>query len=163
LHHKNVYNFYSEIMHMDLGVYFILFAVFGVAHEVLWTGLINSLKMKNPRLKGHSTVWMFFVYGAIAFIILFVTTFFSEYPWWFRGILYATLILCWEYMSGFMIKKLVGMAPWDYSTNESHDGIASKKRFHLHGLICLEYFPLWFVEGLFAEWIFRFLQGHLIV
>ena len=148
---------------MDFGVYFIIFAVFGVAHEVFWNGIIDSLKLKNPRLKGQSSVWMFFVYGGVFFIIYFVTYFFLEYPWWFRGILYTFLILSWEYLSGFTIKKLVGIAPWDYSTDKSSDGIASKKRFHLHGLICLEYIPIWFAEGLIAEKIFLFLQNHLLV
>lgn len=148
---------------MDYGIYFILFAVFGVANEIFWTGVVDSLKLKNPRLKGQSTIWMFFIYGSVLFIVLFVQTFFSEYHWIFRGILYASLILSWEYLSGFTIKKLIGIAPWDYSMDGGHDGIASKKKYHLHGLICLEYFPLWFFEGLFAEGLFLFLQNHLIV
>ena len=88
---------------------------------------------------------------------MFVHWLFPGYPWWFRGLTYMVLILSWEYLSGFAIKKLVGVAPWDYSTDKTYDGVGSKKRFHIHGLICLEYAPVWFIEGLIAEWVYLFL------
>lgn len=138
---------------MKLLIYFLLFAVIGVAHEVFWTGLFDSIKTKNSRLKGRSSLWMFPIYGFVFFIVLLVQWIYVGYPWWFRGMMYAFLILLWEYVSGYIVKKLVGVAPWDYS-KETPDGVGSKKRFHIHGLVCLEYVPVWFIEGLIIEWLY---------
>ena len=142
---------------MEVLIAFILFAVFGVAHEVFWTALLES---RNRRLKGRSSLWMFPIYGCILFIVMLVQWLYGVYPWWFRGLMYAALILCWEYISGWLIKRAVGMAPWDYE-KETPDGVGSPKRFHLHGLVYLEYAPVWFVEGLIAEWFYLLLHGVL--
>jgi len=148
---------------MKLLIYFIIFAMMGVAHEIFWTGIIDSIKTKNPRLRGRSSLWMFLIYGSVIFIILLVRWLFADYSWWFRGLVYAVLIMQWEYISGFIIEKLIGVPPWDYSMNNNGDGINNKKRFYIGGFICLEYFPIWFIEGLIAEWIFLFLQNNLFL
>jgi uncharacterized membrane protein len=142
---------------MELWIIFLVFAAFGVAQEVLFTGIIDSAKKKNPRLLGRSTIWMFPIYGCIMFIVIFVVRFFGSYPWYIRGIFYSALILALEYASGFLIRTAVGVAPWDYSTDKSYDNAARKKRFSLHGLICLEYAPIWFIGGLLAERLYLFL------
>jgi uncharacterized membrane protein len=147
---------------MEYNILFIMFAVLGVAHEVFWTSLLDFVKTKNSRLIGRSSVWMFPIYGCVLFIIILVQWLYSHYPWWFRGIMYAALMGCWEYLSGRVLKKLLGKAPWDYSS-ETSDDIGSPKMFHIHGLVCLEYIPVWFVEGLVAEWIYLFFQAHLIL
>jgi uncharacterized membrane protein len=139
---------------------FIIFSFLGVAHEVIWTSL-DSIKNKNPRLLGRSTLWMFPIYGAILFIIMFVQWLYADYSWVFRGFMYMVLILVWEYISGFTVKKLVGVAPWEYG-KKTKDGVGSKKRYNLHGLICLEYAPIWFIEGLIAEWFYLYLVAHLV-
>jgi uncharacterized membrane protein len=140
---------------MELWIIFLIFAAAGVAQEVLFTGIIDSIKEKNPRLKGRSTLWMFPIYGCILFIVMFVSH--LNYPWYVRGLLYAVLILAWEYVTGYIIRKLVGVAPWDYANTTSYDNAARKKRFQLHGLICLEYVPIWFIGGLLAEKLYLFL------
>lgn len=148
---------------MELFIYFIIFAFAGVGFELFWTSLLDSLKTKNPRLKGKSTFWMFPVYGSILFIVLFVRWLYPDYPWWVKGLVYMVMILAWEYISGYVLKKLVGVAPWDYSTNKTYDDMGRKKRFHLHGLICAEYAVIWFFGGLVAEIFYVFLQNHLIL
>jgi uncharacterized membrane protein len=142
---------------MELLIIFIVFAVFGVAQEVLFTGIIDSIKEKNPRLKGRSTLWMFPIYGCILFIVMFVSHF--NYPWYVRGLLYAALILAWEYATGYIIRKMVGVSPWDYGASKSYDNAARRKRFQISGLICLEYVPFWFIGGLLAEKLYLFLAA----
>jgi len=130
-----------------------IFAVLGICVEVIWTSLYSFVQTRNPRLIGNTTLWMFPIYGCILFIVMLVHWLYFDYPWWFRGIMYAVLILVWEYISGMFVKLLVGISPWDYS-KETDDGAGSPKRFQLHGLICLEYVPLWFIGGLVAEWFY---------
>jgi len=147
---------------IEIILYFLLFAVFGVAIEVLFTAILEYGKSRNPRMIGKSTLWMFPICGAVFFIVLLVQAYAGDYPWFFRGFLYMVLITAWEYVSGFTIRKMVGVAPWEYSA-ETPDGIGSKKKYQIDGLICLEYLPLWFVEGLFAETAFLFLKGHFFL
>ena len=144
---------------MQLLFLFITFAAFGVAHEVIWTSL-DSIKAKNLRLRGRSTLWMFPIYGSILFIIMLVQWLYADYSWWFRGIIYMVLILIWEYISGWTIRKLVGVAPWDYATDNPELG--SNRKLNINGLVCLEYAPIWFVEGLMAEWFYLFLISHVL-
>ncbi|MBI2125289.1 hypothetical protein HYU08_01915 [Candidatus Woesearchaeota archaeon] len=145
---------------MKIIVYFLLFAFAGVALEVTRNSS-TSFRDRNPRLIGHSTLWMFPIYGSILFIVMLVQYFYADYSWWFRGFMYTGLILIWEYSSGRFIKKLVGIAPWNYA-QETADGIGSPKRFHLHGLVCAEYIPLWFIGGLVAEALYLFLEAHVV-
>ncbi|MCB0367501.1 MAG: hypothetical protein H6624_02535 [Bdellovibrionaceae bacterium] len=138
---------------MSTTALFLLFSFGGVAHEVFWTGLIDSIKHKDRRLKGRSSLWMFPIYGAVVFIVMLVQEYFGSSPWWIRGLLYSFLILAWEYVSGFLVRLIAGVAPWDYSQT-TEDGVGSPKRFQIHGLVCLEYAPIWFIEGLIAEWVY---------
>ena len=133
---------------MNLWLYFLIFAIVGVAHEVFWTSILYSIKNKNRLLKGRSSLWMFLIYGGVAFIILFGLWLYSGYPWWLRGLMYMMMIYIWEYSSGFILKKFK-MCPWDYSKT---------RKFNINGLICLEYAPIWFLEGLLAEWVIMFLS-----
>ncbi len=148
------------MMFLKLFVYFLFFAFIGVAHEVLWTGILDSKKNKDPRLKGRSSLWMFPVYGGILFIIILVQWLYPSYHWAIRGTIYMTLILAWEFITGTLINR-IAKAPWNYAKH-TEDGIGSPKRFNIKGLICLEYAPIWFVEGLLAEWLFLFLENHVL-
>jgi len=147
---------------MNLFVYFIIFAVFGVAYEVFWVSVIDSISTGNPRLKGRSSLWMFPIYGGVLFIVLLVHYAFPGYPWWFKGVMYSALILVWEYLSGALVRWVAGVAPWDYG-KETADGVGSPKRYNIDGLICLDYVPVWFFSGLLAEAFFVFLQNHLFL
>ena len=53
--------------------------VVGIVVEVFFTAVTYLFKNKKGRtLKGHSSVWMFFIYGTAYFIILFgISTFLS--------------------------------------------------------------------------------------
>lgn len=144
---------------MEHIVFYIIFSFIGIGFEVLWTSLLEFMETQNFRLRGESTVWMFFVYGFVYFIIMLVLWLYQDYPWWLRIFIYATLIMVWEYLSGFIIEKLFKVRPWDYSKEK---GFFTKKRIHLHGYICLEYFLLWGICGFGLEIIYLFLKAHLI-
>jgi uncharacterized membrane protein len=105
---------------------------------------------------------MFPIYGGIVFMIMFVQWLFGDYPWWWRGLTYMVLVLVYEYIAGWIIRALVGKSPWDYA-KETDDGVGSPKKLNFDGLICLEYAPMWFIEGLLAEQLYLWLVVHLIV
>ena len=58
-----------------------------------------------------------------------------------RGAAYGVGILGVEYASGRLLRQLVGVAPWDYG----------RGRFAVHGLVRLDYLPLWAAFGLGLE------------
>jgi hypothetical protein len=65
----------------------------------------------------------------------------------FRGGVYTVCIFIIEYATGSLLKKLLGVCPWDYG----------KRRFSVKGLIRLDYAPAWFVAGLIFESLYHFL------
>ncbi|MFH0875632.1 MAG: hypothetical protein V1859_06855 [archaeon] len=144
-------------------LYFLVFASAGITLEVLWSSFHSLSGKKNKRLTGKISAWMLLIYGSIYFIVLFVQSFAGEWHIALRWIIYSLFITTGEFTSGYLIKKITGIAPWDYSRNDPYDGIGSKKRFNFMGLICLEYAILWGGFGLLAEQLIFFLQSHLIL
>ena len=64
-----------------------------------------------------------------------------ERPLALRGTAYGLGILGVEYASGRVLRRLLGQAPWDYSS----------ARFGIDGLVRLDYLPLWALFGLGLE------------
>lgn len=62
-------------------------------------------------------------------------------PFALRGTVYGLGILGVEYLSGRVLRRLLGQAPWDYGT----------ARFGIDGLVRLDYMPLWALFGLGLE------------
>ena len=58
-----------------------------------------------------------------------------------RAGVYGGGILVVEYVSGRLLRRLLGRAPWDYG----------RARFAVDGLVRLDYLPLWGVFGLGLE------------
>jgi len=109
--------------------------------EVLWTGL-GALKNKNFKLSSNTSLWMFFIYGMV---ILLEPLFRLAAPFHFvlRGMLYAALILAGEFITGTLLKR-ADVCPWDYSTT----------RYHVKGIIRMDYIPAWAVAGLLFEQVY---------
>ena len=66
------------------------------------------------------------------------------FPVMVRGIFYSCGIFFVEFLIGSFFQKL-HICPWDYS----HVPLQYK------GVIRLDYAPLWFLTGLFFEWLLR--------
>ncbi len=153
---------------MRILIYFVIFAVLGIAYEVFWRGVRDAARGRNKTFFGASNLWMFPIFGALVFIIIFVQKYFAFQPWFVRGLLYMLLIYGWEFLSGSLL-GLFKIKAWDYSQDVDfcHPGqcirVGSKKRFDYKGLVCLEYAPVWFIGGLLAEWLYLFLESHLIL
>ena len=66
-----------------------------------------------------------------------------------RGAVYGIGILGVEYASGRALRRLMGRAPWDYG----------RTHFAVHGLVRLDYLPLWAAYGLGLERLHDVLVG----
>lgn len=118
---------------------FVLYALSGWCMEVVFTG-IGSLLRGDPTLTSKTYIWMFFIYG-LAIVLEPIHNRIRSLPVIVRGVIYMVLIFATEYLTGFLLYKLIGQCPWDYSGS----------RFSVNGFIRLDYIPAWFAVGLLFE------------
>ncbi|MFQ9510872.1 MAG: putative ABC transporter permease [Lachnospiraceae bacterium] len=104
----------------------------------MFTGIHSFLK-HDSRLTGTTSILMFPIYGAAAFIKP-VYRLMKNQNFIMRGIIYTICILCTEYITGRFLKNR-NMCPWDYS----------RSKYNIDGVIRLDYAPLWFGTGLLFE------------
>lgn len=117
---------------------FLLCGFAGWCMEIFWTGL-HSLFTGQKTLTGKTSLLMFPIYGCAA-VIAPLSVKLSSFPFFYRGILYTAGFYLVEFISGSFLKQF-GMCPWDYS------GVP----LQCHGVIRLDYAPLWFTAGLIFE------------
>jgi len=110
----------------------------GWCMEILFTAL-DSLRRRNYKLMGKTSLFMFPIYGCAAFLLpLFKLLKNSSVK--VRGCIYAVCIFTGEFISGRFLSKH-NLCPWDYS----------KARWNIKKVIRLDYFPVWFLSGLLFE------------
>jgi len=120
---------------------FIIYGAIGCLMEIFWTGLC-SLVNKNFRLSSNTSLWMFPIYGMVV-ILEPLFRFTAGLNFLLRGIIYASLILLGEFITGSLLKR-VDICPWDYSHT----------RFHVRGVVRFDYLPAWAAAGLIFEQIY---------
>lgn len=126
-----------------MGIRFVIYGLLGWCVEVVWTAVSERLRgqQRDWRLLGHTSLWMFPLYGLLAPLYEPAHDFLQPWHWFMRGVVYALGIWAVEYASGWLLRRLTGKCPWDYSY----------LRGHLHGLIAWEFGPVWFAFGLALE------------
>lgn len=117
---------------------FLRCGMIGWAMEIFWTGL-HAFRVRNLKLIGNSSLWMFPIYGCAAFLSPLMHRI-KEEPVLKRGLIYMTCIFFGEYISGSLLKRK-DMCPWDYSQSP----------YQYQGVIRLDYAPVWFLVGLLYE------------
>ena len=126
---------------------FILYGIFGWCAEIVWTagqdvaGALASGRSIDWKLQGHTYLWMFPIYGAAGLLFEATHAAVHAWPWVARGTTYMLGCFAVEYVTGWLIQRSTGVIPWDYSD----------RRWHVHGLIRLDYIPVWFLFGLLLE------------
>lgn len=137
---------------------FLVYGLFGLSGEVLWTALYDAVSgtTRAPgdtpgriplstagrlRLSGRSYVWMLFIYGGGVLLFEPVHDAVRGLPLVARGGIYMAGCFAVEYVTGFLLKRLTGSCPWDYSWT----------RWSVHGYIRLDYAPVWFLLGVLLE------------
>ena len=121
---------------------FIKCGICGWCLEIFWTSL-HSLFRRDYKLIGHSSIWMFPIYGMAA-VIGPLSTKLKNRNMALRGLIYMNGIFSIEYLTGTLLKKK-NMCPWDYSDAP----------LNLRGVIRLDYAPVWFITGLFFEKVLK--------
>jgi uncharacterized membrane protein len=119
---------------------FIIYGLTGWILEIMFTGT-SSLLSGSPRLIAYTSLWMFPIYG-MAVLLEPVHDRIRFSPWMIRGIIWAGIFFMIEYLSGWSLKTVLGVSPWDY-TNRS--------AYSIDGFIRLDYLPVWFFAGLIFE------------
>lgn len=145
-----------------------LYAVFGCVSEVLFTGSMDLISPRfmsswntrttaaataqrpewyapgrDGRAVGYTFLWMFPIYALLIFLEP-ISLAMQDWIWPLRGLVYMFLIWGVEFITGFLIEKIVGRCPWDYSYS----------RFSFKGYIRWDFAPVWFVFGFLFEWIY---------
>ena len=125
------------------GKRFLLYGLTGWCAEVLFTGIHDYIRHRDPRLPSRTSIWMFPIYGLARplFEPLHRSLEQRGASPVTRAATYGVGFLAVEYASGRALRSLLGAAPWDYS----------EARANVDGLIRLDYFPLWACAGLALE------------
>lgn len=117
---------------------FILCGTLGWCLEILFTSL-ESLRRRELKLKGNTSIWMFPIYGLGILILPLYYLMRNKSPM-FRGFFYTIAIYIVEFLTGSALKER-SLCPWDYS----------RSKWNIKGIIRLDYAPIWFCTGLIFE------------
>ncbi|MCM1136769.1 MAG: hypothetical protein NC400_14490 [Clostridium sp.] len=119
---------------------FLKCGLLGWTLEIIFTALA-SLRKRDMRLSGHTSLWMFPIYGSVCLLAPIFKAL-KNFPFYLRGSIYALCIFAGEYLSGrFLLNRK--LCPWNYE----------RARWHIKKVIRLDYFPNWFLAGLLFEQI----------
>ena len=119
---------------------FFLYGAAGWVIESLFTGLGSALH-RDRAATAQTYLWMHPIYGGTALTLEQVHRRMPRAPRWARALAYLGVIYAAEYGSGWLLRKLLGRCPWDYSGQGRN----------VHGLIRLDYAPAWFGLALLFE------------
>lgn len=129
----------------------LILTAIGLACEVVFTAVMDYPSNQDLRLKGYTYLWMVPIYALVYPACVLIYPRMSYYPLLVRGFAYMLIIYAVEYSSGWLLRRFVGECPWE---KEYH-----KAKWHLHGLIRLDFAPAWIAAALLFEWTFRVLRG----
>ena len=110
--------------------------------ESAFTSARLSRGSGSLRASGPATPWMFPIYALALPLLEPVHDRLRGRPAWARAIAYAAGIMAVEGGTGWMLRRRTGRCPWDYT---------GRTRWHVAGIVRLDYGPLWALAGLGAE------------
>ncbi len=127
-------------------VRFMIFAMGGMLGEVFYGACLQAWNGQWS-LHGASSPWMMIDYGLLGLILMPLASRMIRLglPLAGRAFVYMLLIYAVEYVSGIIFTWGFGLRVWSY------EGIP----YNLHGQIMLYSAPVWYVLGLFAEYLYR--------
>ena len=128
-------------------IYFVIFGIVRIFGEIVFTSVKKSIGEKNIDFQGHSSLWMFPIYGMAGFLVAPLYSNLSQFSILLRGFIYMVLIFAVEYGTGTILKKLPGNCSWHYNS-----------KYAISGLIRLDYAPVWFIAGLLMERLYIILS-----
>ena len=126
-----------------------VYGLLGLMYEITFTALWDLVQSNfaTLSLKGYSSIWSFFIYGSCTFCgEKFYNLYKPKFSAFTRGLVYMQMAYSWEFVSGLILRRF-NACTWDYTDF----------RLDVMGLIALEYAPMWFLTGLFQEFIYDYL------
>lgn len=117
---------------------YVIYGLLGMNMEIVWTGL-TQFNAKSKNLMGHTSLWMFFIYGLAVLIMEPLHNLIADQNWFLRGCVWTSVIFAIEFLTGSIL-RFFGIEAW-YYTGE----------FSIMGLIRIDYAPVWFAVGLIFE------------
>lgn len=120
---------------------FVVYGTAGWLIEVVMTGVHSLLIGRDRCAPAKTFLWMHPVYGLGGLLLEQTRVRVQRAPRWLRCVQYLPLIYGVEYASGWLMRRVLGRCPWDYTS----------ARLHLSGLVRLDYAPLWLLVGVLFE------------
>src|SRR5437763_3198734 len=95
---------------------FLGYGFVGWALEVAFTGLTDSISMRDRRLRGYSYLWMLPIYGAGGLFLEGIHERLASrgVPRWARSLTYMAGIYSVEFGSAALLNRALGDVPWRY-------------------------------------------------
>lgn len=137
-HHIAYKEHYMKQSMITFSKNFIKCGLTGWCLEIIFTAM-DALRRRDMSLKGHTSLWMFPIYGCAA-LFSPVSRLLSTKPAWLRGLTYTGMIFSMEYLAGQALAKHKS-CPWDYH----------RSRWNVGRVIRLDFAPYWFGAGLLFE------------
>ena len=128
---------------------FYFYGMHGFLDEIMFTSIHDYfLVKKDLSLPGHSSPYSFFTYGFASLIVewLYLNVL-RKSNILLRSLVYVVFAFSWEYLAGWTLQQF-DACPWNYS----------HKPYNLHGLITLDYAPLWIGACLYQEVLTNFFR-----
>ena len=125
---------------------FYLWGTLGLSTEIFFTAIsdqciaISEHKPVDWSLTGHSYVWMFFIYGLGSVLFPLGHKHLKGFHLLLRIFILAIGIFAIEFISGFILDKITGHCPWQYTS-----------RWNIMGYIRLDYLPAWMLFAYIIE------------
>src|SRR3954454_14072321 len=112
---------------------FVIYGLLGWCLEIVFTAIPHKRPV-DWRLPGHSYLWMFPIYGLVAPLYEPVHDALRAAGvfWLLRGVVYGVGIIAVEIVTGWLIQRLTGKIPWDYT---------GASRWQWRGLTRFDYSP----------------------
>lgn len=134
---------------------FAMFGCIGITTEIFFTNIeqiahnlyTGAGEPVDWRLMGHSYVWMFPIYGLVAFFAPLLYHRIERLHVLLRALIYGVTIIAVEFVTGWLLDITTGSCPWDYQYG-----------LHVMGYIRIDYLPLWMLFGVMVERLYLLLR-----
>src|ERR1700737_855073 len=130
----------------------VVYGVAGCVGELFFTACTSAARTHRPR--PHTSPLMLPIYALIQPLFEPVhRAMRGRVPLLGRALVYGGGFHAAEYLSGRLLRRLVGRGHWDYSN----------ARWQVDGLIPFDYFPLWAAAGLMTERLHDILMAPPVI
>ncbi|KAM4747981.1 transmembrane protein 229A [Rhinophrynus dorsalis] len=129
---------------------FAFFGMHGFLDEVFFTSVFNVLEKPESALRGHTSLWSFFMYGSCSLVVeklYFYLCYSRDWAAWQRLPIYIIFVYTWEFSWGLGLRAW-NACSWDYSHYP----------LNFMGLVTLMYLPGWVFLSFYQDLLSKVLM-----